>query len=161
VRQGTKVAFEPISPTEWYGVTPGGGPKADPARQWERFNRSQAIIDELGKDFRGARYPANFQNYERTLEPELIDVYRREHVCWVVTGSSQYGRARVESYRVPEALQYYKALRKQAKVAFKVSPVGKGDKLPHYQIDKSFNYVESAYHRPGPEMIVYKLRDCT
>ncbi|MDA0165866.1 glycosyltransferase family 39 protein [Solirubrobacter ginsenosidimutans] len=161
VPRGTKVAFEPIAPTEWYGVTAGGGPKADPARQWTRFERSQAIIDELGKDFRGARYPANFQNYERTLSPAMIDVYRREHVCWVVTGSSQYGRARVESYRVPEALQYYKALRKQAKVAFKVSPVAKGDKLPHYQVDKSFNYVESAYHRPGPEMIVYKLRDCT
>jgi 4-amino-4-deoxy-L-arabinose transferase-like glycosyltransferase len=161
VPQGTKVAFEPIAPTEWYGVTPGGGPKANPARQWERFNRTQAIIAELGKAFRGARLPANFQNYERTLSPALIDVYRREHVCWVVTGSSQYGRARVESYRAPEALKYYKALRKQATVAFKVSPVAKGATLPHYQVDKSFNYVESAYHRPGPEMIVYKLRDCT
>ena len=161
VPQGTKVAFEPIAPTEWYGVTPGGGPKADPARQWERFNRSQAIIAELGRDFRGARYPANFQNYERTLAPELIDVYRREHVCWVVTGSSQYGRARAESYRVPEALKYYRALRREATVAFKVSPVKAGDKLPRYQVDKAFNYVESAYHRPGPEMIVYKLRDCT
>ena len=161
VPQGTKVAFEPIAPTEWYGVTPGGGPKADPARQWERFNRSQAIIAELGRDFRGARYPANFQNYERTLAPELIDVYRREHVCWVVTGSSQYGRARAESYRVPEALKYYRALRREATVAFKVSPVEAGDKLPRYQVDKAFNYVESAYHRPGPEMIVYKLRDCT
>jgi hypothetical protein len=161
VPQGTKVAFEPIAPTEWYGVTPGGGPKADPARQWQRFNRSQAIIAELRKRFRGASYPANFQNYERTLTPALIDVYRREHVCWVVTGSSQYGRARAEAYRVPQALKYYKALRSQADVAFKTSPVGAGDTLPRYQVDKTFNYVESAYHRPGPEMIVYKLRDCT
>ena len=112
VPQGTKVAFEPIAPTEWYGVTPGGGPKADPARQWERFNRSQAIIDELGRDFRGARYPANFQNYERTLEPEMIDVYRREGVCWVVTGSTQYGRAQAEPQRAPEALKYYRELRR-------------------------------------------------
>ena len=29
--------------------------------------------------------------------PELIDVYRREGVCWVVTGSTQYGRAQAES----------------------------------------------------------------
>ena len=48
VPRGTKVVFEPIAPTEWYGVTPGGGPKADPARQWERWNRSQEIIAELG-----------------------------------------------------------------------------------------------------------------
>jgi hypothetical protein len=161
VPQGTKVVFEPIAPTEWYGETPGGGPKADPARRWERWTRSSALIAELGRDFRGARYPANFQNYERTLEPRLIDVYRREHACWIVTGSTQYGRARAEPYRVPEALEYYRRLRSESTRAFRVTPVKPGAKLPRYQVDKSFNYVDGAYHRPGPEMIVYKLRDCT
>jgi Dolichyl-phosphate-mannose-protein mannosyltransferase len=161
VPQGAKLVFEPIAPTEWYGVTPGGGPKADPARQWERFNRSRALIAELRKDYRGAGYPANFQNYERTLFPGMIDVYRREHACWIVTGSTQYGRARAEAHRVPQALKYYSALRRQARVEFKISPVNAGDTLPRYQVDKSFNYVDGAYHRPGPEMIVYKLRDCT
>jgi hypothetical protein len=161
VPEGTKVVFEPVAPTEWYGVTPGGGPKADRARQWERFNRSQALIADLRTEYRGAGYPANFQNYERTLFPGMLDVYRREHACWIVTGSTQYGRARAEAHRVPEALQYYKALRRQATVAFRVSPVSAGEKLPRYQVDKSFNYVDGAYHRPGPEMIVYKLRDCT
>jgi hypothetical protein len=161
VPEGTKVVFEPVAPTEWYGVTPGGGPKADPARQWERFNRSQALIADLRTEYRGAGYPANFQNYERTLFPGMLDVYRREHACWIVTGSTQYGRARAEAHRVPEALEYYKALRRQATVAFQVSPVKAGNKLPRYQVDKSFNYVDRAYHRPGPEMIVYKLRDCT
>ena len=42
---------------------------------------------------------------------------------------------------------------------FKTSPAG-GDKLPRYQVDTSFNYVDGAYDRPGPEMIVYRLRDC-
>ena len=37
VPQGTKVSFEPIAPSEWYGVTPGGGAKADPRQQWARF----------------------------------------------------------------------------------------------------------------------------
>jgi hypothetical protein len=161
VPQGTRVVFEPIAPTEWYGETPGGGPKADPARRWERWTRSAALIAELGRDFRGARYPANFQNYERTLFPGMLDVYRREHACWIVTGSTQYGRARAEAYRVPEALKYYAALRRRADVAFKVSPVSAGDKLPRYQVDKSFNSVDGAFDRPGPEMIVYKLRDCT
>lgn len=158
VPQGTKVAFEPVAPTEWYGVTPGGGAKADPARQWERFNRSQAIIDELARDYRGARRTANFQNYERTLTPGLVDIYRREGVCWVVTGSTQYGRAQAEPQRAPEALKYYRELRREADVAFKTSPTG--GKLPRYQVDTSFNYVDGAVDRPGPEMIVYKLRDC-
>jgi hypothetical protein len=157
VPRGTKVAFEPIAPTEWYGVTPGGGAKADPSRQWARFNRSQAIIDELARSYRGAKRPANFQNYERTLTPALIDVYRRERVCWIVTGSTQYGRARAEPQRAPEALKYYRELRRQADVVFRTSPA---DKLPRYQVDISFNYADGAYRRPGPEMIVYKLRDC-
>ncbi len=56
--------------------------------------------------------------------------------------------------------KYYSALRKQADVVFRTSPVGKGEKLPRYQVDRSFNYVGGPYERPGPEMIVYKLRDC-
>jgi hypothetical protein len=157
VPQGTKVAFEPVAPTEWYGVTPGGGAKANPARQWARFNRSPAIIDELARDYSGAKRTANFQNYERTLTPKLVDVYHREGVCWVVAGSTQYGRAQAEPKRAPEALRYYRELRRQADVVFKTSPA---DKLPRYQVDTSFNYVDGAVHRPGPEMIVYKLRDC-
>ena len=70
VPQGTKVAFEPIAPSEWYGVTPGGGAKADPRQQWARYNRSQADIKELAQSYRGALRTANFQNYERTLDPE-------------------------------------------------------------------------------------------
>ena len=50
VPAGAKVSFEPIAPTEWYGVTPGGGAKADPRRQWERFHRSKAIVAELRRE---------------------------------------------------------------------------------------------------------------
>ena len=159
VPQGTKVSFEPIAPTEWYGSTPGGGAKAHPVQQWARFNRNDAIIAELAEEHGGARRTANFQNYERTLTPGLVDIYRREGVCWIVTGSTQYGRAFAEPSRAPAALKYYDALKAQADVAFKTDPTD-GD-LPRYQVDKSFNYVESAFKRPGPEMIVYRLRNCT
>ncbi len=157
VPAGTKVAFEPIAPTEWYGVTPGGGAKADTRQQWARYNRSQADIAELAKSYRGALRTANFQNYERTLTPKLIDIYRREGVCWIVTGSTQYGRAQAEPHRAPEALKYYRQLKREADVRFKTTPA---DPLPRYQVDKSFNYVDGAYSRPGPEMIVYQLRNC-
>ena len=33
--------------------------------------------------------------------------------------------------------------------------------LPRYQVDRSFNYVDSAYERPGPVMKVYRLRNCS
>jgi hypothetical protein len=158
VPQGTKVSFEPIAPTEWYGTTPGGGAKAHPDQQWERFNRNDAIIEELAAEHPGARRTANFQNYERTLTPKLVDIYRREGVCWVVTGSTQYGRAQAEPHRAPQAAKYYAALRRQADVVFRTDPTD--GNLPRYQVDKSFNYVESQFKRPGPEMVVYRLRDC-
>jgi hypothetical protein len=158
VPTGTKVAFEPIAPTEWYGVTPGGGPLAAKGQQWRRFNRSQAMIAELARSYRGALRPANFQNYERTLTPALLDIYRREGVCWHVSGSTQYGRAQAEPHRAPQALKFYKALRAQSDVMYETSPVD--GKLPRYQVDKSFNYIDSAYNRPGPKMIVYRLRNC-
>ncbi|WP_028057227.1 ArnT family glycosyltransferase [Candidatus Solirubrobacter pratensis] len=160
VPAGTKVVFEPIAPTEWYGVTPGGGTKADPARQWQRYNRSQAEIAELAKSYRGARRTANFQNYERTLTPKLIDVYRRDGFCWVVSGSTQYGRADAEPQRAPEALKYYRALKRQADVVFTASPLREGRSLPRYQVDRSFNFADPAYERPGPVMKVYRLRNC-
>jgi hypothetical protein len=160
VPAGTKVVFEPITPTEWYGVTPGGGAKSDPHRQWQRYNRSQADIDELAKSYRGARRVANFQNYERTLTPKLLDIYRRDGFCWVVSGSTQYGRAFAEPKRAPEALKYYRALNREADVVFTASPLRDGASLPRYQVDRSFNYVDSAYERPGPVMKVYRLRNC-
>jgi len=159
VPQGTKVAFEPVAPTEWYGSTPGGGSKAHPVQQWTRFNRNPAIIAELAEEHSGSRRPANFQNYERTLTPKLIEIYRREGVCWIVSGSTQYGRTQAEPTRAPAAVKYYKALKAEADVAFKTDPTD--GNLPRYQVDKSFNYVESEFKRPGPEMIVYRLRDCS
>jgi hypothetical protein len=160
VPRDSKVVFEPIAPTEWYGVTPGGGPKADPARQWQRYNRSKADIAELAKTFRGAKREANFQNYERTLTPAIIDIYRREGFCYVVSGSMQYGRALAEPKRAPQAIKYYKALASQADLLFKASPLRKGHALPRYQVDRSFNFIDGAYYRPGPVMKVYKLRNC-
>jgi hypothetical protein len=161
VPRNTKVVFEPIAPTEWYGVTPGAGPKADLARRWQRYNRSQADIAELAKEFSGAKRTADFENYERTLTPGLIDIYRRDGFCWIVTGSTQYGRALAEPKRVPHALAYYRALKRQADVAYRISPVRPGEQLPRYQVDRSFNYIDSAFARPGPEMVVYRLRNCT
>ena len=117
-----------------------------------------AIIAELARSYRGARRPANFQNYERTLTPALIDVYRREGVCWIVTGSTQYGRAQAEPTARPRRCGTTARSRGRPTSSSGRRPAD--GKLPRYQVDKSFNYVDGAYDRPGPEMIVYKLRDC-
>ena len=99
---GTKVAFEPIAPTEWYGVTAGRRREGRPAPASGRASTAaRRSSPSSAESYRGARRTANFQNYERTLTPALIDVYRREGVCWIVTGSTQYGRAQAEPQRAP------------------------------------------------------------
>ena len=111
VPAGTKVAFEPIAPSEWYGVTPGGGREGRPAASSGSASTApRRRSPSSPQSYRGALRPANFQNYERTLTPALIDVYRREGVCWHVSGSTQYGRAQAEPKRAPEALKFYRAL---------------------------------------------------
>ena len=45
------------------------------------------------------------------------------------------------------ALKYYDALKREADVVFRTDPTD--GNLPRYQVDKSFNYVDGAFKRPG------------
>jgi hypothetical protein len=157
VSRGTRVVFEPSAPAEWYGVTPGGGPDADPHRQWRRFHRDDAIISEQARSHPGARTPSDFLNYERALDPTLVGIYERRGYCWVVTVSDQFGAAEADARRVPAAIAYYRRLRRESRVAFVSSPVGPGRRMPRYQFDRSFNYAGAAYERPGPLVVVRRL----
>src|SRR3954453_15590890 len=64
------------------------------------------------------------EGYTRDLSPALLDVYRQEGVCYVVSGSIQAQRAPVEDKPVPDAVAYYRALRKQAVPAYTASVYG-------------------------------------
>ena len=66
----------------------GGNPyrwrciRAVPADHLERRDRAELIQPEVG-----------LEDYEPTLSPALIDFYEREGYCWVISGSTQSGRA--------------------------------------------------------------------
>jgi hypothetical protein len=76
----------------------------------------------------------------------------------VVTGSTQFGRAYADPDEVPHALRYYDELRRRGDVVLRVSPYGQGS-VP-FSFDYSFNYYPLTYERPGPEILIYRLRDC-
>ena len=59
---------------------------------------------------------------------------------------------------MPQALRYYAALRRAGDVVFRVSPWKPGASEPRFSFDFSFNTYPLAYARPGPEIIVYRLR---
>jgi len=97
------------------------------------------------------------EGYTRDLSPELIDVYRREGACWVVSGSTQYERAFSVPERVPDAIAYYRRLRREGDVVYRTSPYDEGAGPVKFNFDWSFDYYPLAYHRPGPVMVVYRL----
>jgi hypothetical protein len=96
------------------------------------------------------------EDYERTLRPELLDSYVKGDFCWVISGSTQAGRAAADPEEVPGAIAYYRALRERAQEVFHVSPYGERGRVP-FSFDYSFNYYPLAYERPGPEITIYKL----
>jgi Dolichyl-phosphate-mannose-protein mannosyltransferase len=161
---GTPIVVEPIVPREWYidgGRPPQAGSQA--GYRWPRFVRSREDIRALAKQFRGARRNADFANYEYTLFPGLIDYLRRKGVCWYVSGSMQSGRAFNNPARTPKAIRFYRALDREATLAYQASPYGKpgeGPKHP-FQYDQSFDYYPLSFVRPGPVMRVYRLKNCT
>jgi hypothetical protein len=100
------------------------------------------------------------EGYTRDLSPALIDVYRQQNVCYIVSGSIQAQRALVDPKHVPDAVAYYRALRRQATPVYVASPYAKGATPVKFNFDWSFDYYPLRYDRPGPLMTVWKLKGC-
>jgi hypothetical protein len=162
---GTKIVMEPIAPDQWahdtgrplFGEPPVG---TGSGARWNKYATSRScwlngrLVDERPCPV------VKLEDYERTLRPALIDSYVKGGFCWVVSGSTQAGRASADPEEVPGALDYYRALRERGEEVFHVSPYGERGNVP-FSFDFSFNYYPLSYERPGPEITVYKLRGCT
>jgi hypothetical protein len=105
----------------------------------------------------GQRRYVVIDQYERTLRPELLDEYAHWGFCWVVVSSLQAGRAFASPRAVPDAIGYYAALARRAKLVYHVSPFSGGDRSVPFSFDWSIDYYPAQYHLPGPEMSVYHL----
>jgi hypothetical protein len=103
------------------------------------------------------------ENYERTLSPALVAGYERAGYCWVVTGSTQSGRAQTEPDAVPQAIAYYRTLARAATVAARFSPYERGAKPVGFNFDWSFDTYPLAFQRSGPVVTIWHIPepDCT
>jgi hypothetical protein len=97
------------------------------------------------------------EDYEYTLTPSLLAYYEQRGYCWVVSGSTQSGRAFADPREAPGAIAYYRALASQAQVVYRISPYARGSAAPGFSFDWTFDYYPLAYSLPGPEMTVYRL----
>jgi hypothetical protein len=165
VPAGSKIVVEPVVPNAWnsdvgrppenpeaQGLTPAGA-------RWRKFIVTRTTIDEQGRKRRGnVGRTISIEDYERTTRPALIGSYARGGYCWVVIGSTQYGRAFADPGEVPQAIRYYRDLPRHGDIVYRADPY-KPDKGPvDFNFDWSFDSYPMAYERPGPTMIVYRLR---
>jgi len=162
----SKVVVEPIVPDAWFadsdvhdaatararGLTRSG-------RRWIKFATGRTTLDEQGRKIPGGKGRfVRIEDYERTLRPALVGSYARGGYCWVVSGSTQYGRAFADPEEVPGALAYYRSLARHADVVRVFSPYRGGDGPVSFNFDWSFNHYPRAYERPGPTVVIQRLR---
>ncbi len=143
----SKVVVEPFVPAAWAAdaesVTEGTGN----GFRWNKWPTTRAPDSAGGGVIR-------FEDYERFTRPGLLGAYARGGFCWVVTGSTQYGRAFAEPREVPRAIEYYAALEREAELVYEVDPgTDRG-----FSYDFSFNAYPLDVERMGPEVRIYRLR---
>jgi len=147
---GAKIVVEPgVVPDGWAADVGEPSPVTSNGNRWIKYPTSRARTPQGGV--------VNIEDYERTLEPELIDEFEKGGYCWIVSGSTQSGRAFADPDQVPGAIDYYRRLRARGAIAFRASPFRKGADPVAFNFDWSFDFYPLAYERPGPIMTIYRL----
>jgi hypothetical protein len=158
VPAGSKIVAEPVSPDEWAREVRPGHSTATDAYRWHKYPGLLSRISPSGELLTSGLRIVGIENYERTLSPALLGYYRAHGYCYVVSGSTQSGRAFANGARgAPLAAAYYRALRSQAQVVYRASPYARGEGPVGFGFDWSFDYYPLAYDRPGPSMTVYRF----
>jgi Dolichyl-phosphate-mannose-protein mannosyltransferase len=152
------IVAEPVSPAEWAREVKPGTSTSQNAYRWNKYRSLEPRIDSSGGLIPGTGRLVSIEDYERTLSPALIGYYESHGYCWVVSGSTQSGRAFADPGAVPHAVAYYRALAAQGEVVYRSSPYRRDARPVPFGFDWSFNYYPLAYYRPGPYMTVYRLR---
>jgi Dolichyl-phosphate-mannose-protein mannosyltransferase len=131
---------------------------AVPARYYRRQGRGG--LRGLKAFVRGfAKHQAETRvQYPALLKPAYVDAYRQTGFCVVMTMSLIKGRAEVA--KLKPALAYYDRLARESRVVYHVSPYKPGANPVRFDFDFSYNYYPSAFERPGPEITIYRLRNC-
>jgi 4-amino-4-deoxy-L-arabinose transferase-like glycosyltransferase len=158
VPPGTKIVVEPVVPDAWASDIGRPYPGTSNGARWVKFPTSRSNVANNGSIVPGEGRIVNIEDFERTLFPALVDRYEKQGWCYVVSGSTQRGRAEAAPKEVPQAVAYYRALERRADVVFHASPYRRGSEPVDFNFDWSFDYEPLAYARPGPEMTIYRLR---
>jgi hypothetical protein len=155
---GAKIVAEPVELEEWAReVKPGTSTVSNPYR-WRLYPVLYRRVTPAGSIAPEFITPeVGLEDYETTLSPALIGFYERERYCWVITGSTESGRAFADRKAVPAAIAYYRKLARAGQIVYRASPYASGQGPVAFGFDWSFDYYPLAYYRPGPVMTIYRL----
>ena len=92
------------------------------------------------------------------LDAGVIDDYRLYGYCTVMTLDTVRDRA-LETGR-PAVRDYYERLDRESQVLRSFSPYDDPGQGVQFSFDLSFNYYPPEYERPGPTVVIRRLRDC-
>jgi len=157
IPRGSPIVVEPVSPNDWALQTHRGTSTAANPQQWVKYPSLLPRTSASGA-LRAPSAQVTIEDYVRTLAPALIGYYESHGYCWVISGSTQSGRAFADPHAVPLAIAYYRALAQRGEVVHRSSPYEQGARAVAFNFDWSFDYYPLAYARPGPTMTVYRLR---
>jgi uncharacterized membrane protein (GlpM family) len=141
-----RAIVEPAVPARWYWQLRAGSDKRIPGHK--------QFVRGFIRDIRETHV-----EYGRTLKPAVIDQYRAQGFCTVVVMSLIQGRS--QAARDAQALAYYARLERESTRVFHVTPYRAGSQPQEFDFDRSYNYYSASYERPGPEISIYRLNDCT
>jgi 4-amino-4-deoxy-L-arabinose transferase-like glycosyltransferase len=154
VPQAARIVLEPVVLGSWLR-DPG---HATGAARWTKYPALKSVIAPDGRLAPQSSRTVALEDYEATLSPPLIGWYERLGYCWVVTGSTESGRAQANPHAAPLAVAYYRALSSHAQVVYRVSPYAHESHAPAFNFDWTFDFYPLTYRHPGPEITVYRLR---
>lgn len=159
---GERVVIEPVVPQDWLQDPNQAAPATPSGKRWRTWDTARANVDDRARPLPNGRSRyVKVDRYERTLRPALLDDYVARGFCWVVIASTQFERAYAEPDEVPGALAYYRELRARGEQQLHLSPYKSGAEPPDFNFDWSFDFYPRAYARPGPELVVFRLRGCS
>ena len=159
-----RIAIEPAIPDRFYRAAPDGRLPPWLGRcaggDYSYRTAGGRLVCEPQEPGQFAR-PANklkSSNYHFALSPQVVDDMRFYGYCTVMTLSLV--RERVQRIGSPKVRGYYRRLEREADLVKVWSPYREGAEPPPFSFDLSYNYYPAAFERPGPEIKLYRLRDC-
>jgi hypothetical protein len=163
IPKGAGIVAEPAEPKEWAREVRAGTSTATNPAYWRLYPALFRRVEANGTIAPEYLLPeVGLEDYETTLYPALIDFYEREGFCWVISASTESGRAYADPRVVPHAIAYYRALSRAGVVVYRASPYGGdyegGRESVAFNFDWSFDYYPLTYARPGPVVTIYRLR---